>query len=327
MTYYKINTAELCNKDFFQDATKEELRVLLALIAKEGKISDNEELIALAHTSKARVTASLAFWDEAGIIKEVSGDEPTITEEYKSDEPIEESSTEVAKKIKDAGLASLIAECARIMDKPMLSTAETRKIVNIYSQFGLNEEYVITLAAFLKEKNRLTAVHLFDEAERLFKKGITCVEELEIYIEKNAKLSDAEWHYKRLIGVFGRALSPAESEMAERWFSVYSYSEEIISLAFSIATKNNIKLEISYMDAIVKNWYEKGCKTLEDCNRENDRFSEEWKSKNLGAEQSKSYDGPSARRQKEKPRYGDFDVNDAFKKALERSYGASEEDN
>lgn len=328
MTQYKVNTDELYKKECFADATKEELRVLLAIISIDGKITSPESLAELAHTSKARASASLAFWEEAEVIREYDGSEPTVTEEYKTGEKKEESAASVAKKIKDEGLASLIAECARIMDKPMLSTTETKKIVNIYSQYNLNEEYIVTLAAFLKEKNRLTAARLADEAEHLSKKGITCTEDLEIYIDKAAKLSDAEWQYKRIMGVFGRALSPVESEMAERWFCTYAYSEEIIKLAFGIATKNNIKLEIAYMDAIVKNWYEKGCRTVAECNRESERFHEEWKSKNLGiSETAQSAEGTSRRKQKEKPRYGDFDINDAFNKALERSYGISEEEN
>ncbi|MBR5139997.1 MAG: DnaD domain protein [Clostridia bacterium] len=327
MTYYKVNTADLHKKDCFADATKEELRVLLAIISENGKVEDHEALSELAHTSKARASASLAFWEEAGVIKESDTAEPTVSVEYKTDDAPEESAASIAKKIKDDGLASLISECARIMDKPMLSTAETKKIVNIYSQYGLNEEYIITLAAYLKERNRLTANRLADEAESLSKKGITCTEELEIYIDKSAKLSDAEWQYKRVIGIFGRALSPVESEMAERWFSTYAYSEEIVKLAFGIATRSNIKLEISYMDAIIKNWYEKGCRTIADCTAESERFSLEWKSKNLGTTVSNQAEGPSRRKQKEKPRYGDFDVNDAFKKALERSYGSSDEEN
>lgn len=327
MTYYNVNTDELYKKDCFADATKEELRVLLAIISQGGKVESPEKLAQLAHTSKARATASLAFWEEAGVINENGAEEPTVSVEYESDDTPEESAAAVAKKIKDEGLASLISECARIMDKPMLSTAETKKIVNIYSQYNLNEEYIITLAAYLKERNRLTANRLADEAESLSGKGITCTEDLEIYIEKNAKLSYAEWQYKRVIGIFGRALSPVESEMADRWFNTYAYSEQIVKIAFGIATKNNIKLEISYMDAIIKSWYEKGCKTIADCNAENEKFLLERKSKNAPTADSNQAEGASRRRQKEKPRYGDFDVNDAFKKALERSYGSSDEEN
>ena len=56
---------------------------------------------------------------------------------------------------------------------------------------------------------------------------------------------------------------------------------------------------------------------------ENERFKEGWKAEN-------SKDDPPAttkrRSTKEKPRYGEFNVEDAFAKALERSYGASDDE-
>ena len=327
MTHYLINIFKLSERECFADASREELRVLLALISTDGIFSDCEQLAQLSHTSRARAAASLAFWQDAGVITEKKSKQPTdegISLEYESDEDDETGAAEIAREIKDKGLASLLSECAHLMDKPMLSTAETKKIVNVYLQYALNEEYIITLAAFLKEEKKLTAIKLASDAERLAKKGIDCVEELEIYLSKRAKVSDAEWQYKHFFAIFDRPLSADESERAEKWFSTFGYSEEIIGLAYSITTKNKSKLEISYMDSIITGWYNSGCKTLEDCRAQNERFREEWRAENLTDTQSSP--APQRRKQKEKPRYGEFDVTDAFAKALERSYGSADDE-
>ena len=327
MTDYSIDINNLSLKESFADASKEELRVLLTLISTDGKITDTESLAKLSRTSRARAAASLAFWEDAGVIFERAPSKESdsnVKEEYKTEDAPEESAEKIAKDIKDRGLASLLSECARLMDKPMLSTAETKKIVNVYVQYALNEEYIITLAAFLKEQNKLTAVRLASDAENLVKKGIDCVEELEIYIAKKVKLSDAEWQYKKFFAIYDRPLSPDESERAEKWFSTFGYSEEIIGLAYSITTKNKSKLEMPYMDSIITGWYNSGCKTLVDCEAENEKFREDWKSENLS--QGASPSASPRRKTKEKPRYGDFDVADAFAKALERSYGACDDE-
>ena len=326
MKEYSVNILNLSEKDSFQDASKEELRVLLAIISAGGRFEDSDHLARLAKTSRARAAASLAFWEDAKVITEGKAemlDEVTVKAEYENDEIPEQSAKEVAKEIKDKGLASLLSECALLMGKPMLSSAETKKIVNVYSQYALNEEYIITLAAFLNEQNKLTAVRLANDAERLAKKGIDCVEELEIYIAKKARTTDSDWQYKHFFAIFDRPLSDDESERAERWFSTYGYSEEIVGLAYSITTKNKGKLEIAYMDSIIAGWFNAGCKTADDCRAENERFKEGWK-----AENSKD-DSPTQtkrRSTKEKPRYGEFNVEDAFAKALERSYGASDDE-
>ena len=301
MTVYSINIFKLSERECFADASREELRVLLALISADGIFSDTDQLASLAHTSRARAAASLAFWQDAGVISEKKNTLPSsdnVTKEYESEDEEEESAKEIAREIKDKGLASLLSECAHLMGKPMLSTAETKKIVNVYVQYGLNEEYIITLAAFLKEQNKLTAVRLAADAERLVKKGIDCTEELEIYVAKSAKVSDAEWQYKKFFAIYNRPLSPDESERAEKWFCTFGYSEEIISLAYSITTRNKSTLEIAYMDSIITGWYNSGCKTVADCEAQNERFKEEWKAENLSGESAQS---SPRRKPKEKP--------------------------
>ena len=325
MTEYTINIFKVTERECFADASKEELRVLLALISVNGLFSDGEQLADLAHTSRARAIASLAFWEDGGVITEKKKAQKTdgnITEEYENDEESEESAAKIALEIKDKGLSSLLSECALLMDKPMLSTSEVKKIVNIYSQYSLNEEYIITLAAHLKERNKLTAARLVADAEVLAKKGINCVEELEIYIAKKSKLSDSEWQYKKFFGIYDRPLSGEESERAEKWFSTYGYSEEIIGLAYSITTKRKSKLEMPYMDSIITGWYNAGCKTLVDCEAEYEKFKASWKADNANGDTP----SPTRKKTKEKPRYGEFDVADAFAKALERSYGTDDEE-
>ena len=327
MTKYKIDIKGLSERECFADASKEELRVLLALLSENGNLSDTAALASLAKTSKARAMASVAFWQEAGVLSEIgtNATDENIYEEYESREEPEETALDIAKEIKKQDLASLLSECARLMGKPMLSTAEAKAIVSVYTKYALNEEFIITLAAFLKEKKKLSARRLALDTENLIKKGVSCLEELEIYLAKMANLSDAEWEYKRFFNIFDRPLSDDESERAEKWFCTYGYSAEIIGLAYSITTTNKGRLEIPYMDSIIAGWYNGGCKTIEDCKAQNEKFKEDWRTENL---QKCDTSAPeSKRKKKEKPRYGDFNVADAFSKALERSYGSSDDEN
>ena len=324
MSNYKIRISSLAKSEAFADASKEELRVLLALISQEGRLSGHD-LAALSHTSKARAAASIAFWQEAGIISEAEEEiakDGNLREEYENDEEPEESSQNIAKEIKDKGLASLLSECARLMKKPMLSSAEAKKIVTVYTKYALNEEFIITLAAYLVEQNKLTATRLATDAENLVKKGIECVEELEIYIAKKMKTSSADYAYKRFFKIHDRPLSEDESERAERWFGDFGYSEAIVGLAYSITTTNKGRLEIPYMNAILTSWHESGCKTVDDCKAQNEKFKEDWRVENAKPDETPA---PSSKKTKKKPRYGDFDVADAFAKALERSYSDSDD--
>ena len=64
------------------------------------------------------------------------------------------------------------------------------------------------------------------------------------------------------------------------------------------------------MDKILTAWHEAGCKTLAECVAHQ-------------GEQKSTAEEPKRAKKSEAPklRYGDFDIDDAFQKALNRSYG------
>ena len=329
MIDYSVLPLSLTDREAFTEASREELRVLLALIESNGRFDSEDELSKKASTSMARALSSLVFWEEAGVIAPRAESEktaenltrPSITEEF--EERIElgkisdEGSVKVAKDIRDNNLKELISECALIMNKPALSTEEAKQICAIYTQYALGEEFIVTLAAYIADKGKLTAQRLAIEAERLVKRGIDCTEALERYIIEKQNESGAEWEFKRQFGIYKRNLSNTEQEYAKRWYYEFGYSAEIVGEAYNITTLHTGELNFPYMNKILVHWNDSGCKTLEDCRSLSERERAEIKAAEATEEKQKKTSTPK----KQTPRYGDFDVNDAFKKALQRSYG------
>ena len=323
MIEYKINLSPLPQNESFRDASKEELRILVALISRSGRYESIEELAKIASTSNARASSAIVFWEEAGFIRRGRFDTgDNIIEEFISredlDEPIEERSVEIAEHIRDKGLANLIDECARLLEKPALSSFETKKIVTLCTQYSLSDEFIITLAAYLMENKKLSITRLVTDAQRLVKNGIDCVEELEKYITNKKSETSDERELREIVGIKNRNLSGKEKEYAKKWFSTYGYSESIIGLAFDKATINTETASLPYMDKLLTRWHEEGCKTYEECyallQSDSASIASQYKKKSDEVKQKK----------KTTARYGDFDINDAFNKALSRSYGDDE---
>lgn len=324
MTKYKVTPLSVTDRDAFTEASREELRVLIALIERGGRVESEAELAALAKTSRARAGASLVFWEEAGVISAAS-DTPTVTEEFdgaiqsieeKMKDAAEKPAVEVASDIRDSALKGLIRECALLMEKPTLSTPEARKISALYKDFSLGEEYILTLAAHISEKGKLTAGRLENEAIRLLGKDITTVEELERYISKKENETGAEWEFRNLVGIYNRNLSKKELALVKKWYYDFGYSNEVVGEAYDTAVFNTGKVSLPYMDKLLTHWHELGAKTLEECRKISDAEREE-----MRAKEKEKTPPKLPRAKKETPRYGDFDVNDAFEKALLRSYG------
>lgn len=315
---YVISKKRLTDTDAFSSASAEELRVLIALTENGGKLSSIDALAEAAHVSRARCLAAITLWTEEGVIADGDPDgEPTIVEEFEErirlGEFDETPAKEIAKTIRDEHLAEVISECARLLNQPTLPTEQIKTITHIYSDLGVGADYILMLAAHLAEQNKLTIHNLKEKSMQLSGKGIVTHAELEQYIksQENGDFRFAE--YRRVLGLYGRALGKSEREAFKKWSDEYLYSLPIVEEAYDITTQNIGKYSLSYIDTILTDWHEAGCKTVEEC-----RVRAEAKRAEGGyvarAARSSKTEAP-------KPRYGDFDVADAFKRALERSYG------
>ena len=317
---FSISLPRLCGSEAFAEASKEELRVLLALMHLDGAAESEEALAATARTSRARTIAALALWEELGVI---SRGNRTVTEEFEgsfNESDIEESaSISVAESIRDENLSSMLSECATLMGKAALSTQEIKNICVLSTEYGLSPEYILTLAAHISSKGKLTAVRLREEGKRLSGKGVDSLEALEHYIFERESESGDEWELRSALGIYNRNLSPTEREYLRKWSGEYGYSVSIVSLAFDICVLNTGKLSFAYMDSLLTAWHKAGCKTLEECRSANAAH------KAQGNADAKAASTRRAKTEPPKPRYGDFDVNEAFKHALSRSFGDDED--
>ena len=315
----------------FREASAAELKVLLALIESGGSITD-EELSASLGVSKARVSAAVALWQESGVIavresgKEVSFFGNKITEEFSEREYLgelyEESSAAVAKTIRDKRLASLFDEIAKMMGKAMLTPQEIKRISELSSQYELSEEYIATLAAHLLAEGKLSVGILVRRAMKLSGDGVVTAEQLAEYINEREREKSEYMEYRRIFGIFDRKLSPKEKELLHKWSRDFVFGTEIVTMAYDICVMNTSKLSFAYMDKLLSDWSEHGCKTLSECES---RYAE--RKAELDAEMQKKREDMEKRRPAKtaepkpvKVKYGDFDPEEAFKIALQRSF-------
>lgn len=308
------------DKDAFFEASSEELRILALLIEKEGQASA-DELSRLARVSAARARAALVFWEGAGVIR-TSTDSPTITEEFEerinSGEIREVSSEDTARTIRKESLADMIAECAKIMGRAAFNSAEVKQLVGLYEQYALSEEFIVTLAAYLTEGGKkLTVTKLINKAVDLAGREVDTPSALEEYIAERESDSEAEREFRKIFGIYNRALSKTEKECFARWSREYGYFTEIVGEAYDIAVTTRSSRHLSYANELLTGWYQAGCRTAAECRAKHERDIAEKKNKKAAEKPKKP--------EKEKARYGHFDPEEAFLRAVERSYGKKKE--
>ena len=170
--------------------------------------------------------------------------------------------------------------------------------------------------AYLLQKQ---LAELRDEAIKLNQRGFDTIEKLEKHIAEQEYLEGVEWEYRRLLGISGRLPSESECEYIKRWSHELDFSVEAVKVAYDVCVMNLRKVSLAYMDKLLTSWHEAGCKTAAECRsrHETDRIAYQ-------AERSEK--STAQKREKTKttettPRYGNFDVNEAFAAALSRSFG------
>jgi DnaD/phage-associated family protein len=315
---YKADLSRLCQNPAFAEASAEEMRVLLTLVSLEERPTEESDITRLAGVSAARCRAAIAFWEGAGIlsVNKTTGIVEEFEERLSAGEIDEEPTLKVAETIRDENLAMMIDECQALMGVPCLSNQEVANLTNLHKQYQLSAEYIVVLAAFLQSKGEFTIRKLCNKAISLEKKGISTADDLDKYIVSLD--SSDEWEFRRIIGIYGRNLSQGERDLFKKWAEEYGYTSAIVSEAYDIAVMNTKSGDLRYMDRVLTNWYDAGCKTVSECRA----YSESERAKSKAQQTEKKY----AKSRPETPRYGNFDVNEAFFNAVERSFGEKEED-
>ena len=319
---FRVDALSVIGNTAFAEASREELRCLIALIELGGSVEDERELAGAAEISVARCKAALTFWEEAGAITPCG--EPVVKQEFADrlvrGEIDETPATVVADSIRNESLASMIDECATLMGQACLSNTEVKNITALYTQYSLSPEYIVTLAAHLADKGSLTVRKLCDEAIRLSGKGCDKVEALDAYIKDMEESSGAEWEFRRVLGIYGRNLSVSEKKYFKKWAEELGYSVAVVSEAYDIAVLNTKsgRGDLRYMDSVLTAWHEAGCRTVSECRAkaEADRLTRESDKK------EKKY----TKSQAETPRYGNFDIQKAFDDAVSRSFSGLDEE-
>ena len=310
---FKIPSLALSGSEALLDASEAELRILLLLIEKGGRAT-RRELSAGAGISEARVASAVTYWIEAGALcNEDDSVRDTITEEFetrlRAGELDEESSVKVARDIRDNDLAGLLSECATLLGKPTLNEREIKYITELYTQYTLSAEFILTLLADLRSRSKCTVRALVDRAIRLYEKEIDTPESLLEYFRVRDSKSEGERLCRKVLGIWDRAPGQSEKRAFIKWVNEYGYDEPVISRAYDITVTKTGHASVAYMDKLLTDWHEAGCKTLTECERRYEATKPEPKTRSTQKEKAP------------KERYGTFDPEEAFRRALERSYG------
>ena len=250
---------------------------------KEPTGSFNNETIAKnLKIPLSDVLNAWTFWEGQGIIKKHSSDDEYnyrvefinlkqlyIDKIYRHlPAAAKEDSTYVTNKelvdIKnDEEMMQMHKEIERIFGK-FLNINDKRKINQWQRQYELSPEMMIQAFSYCVNNKKKRSMKFIEGTIAAWNRaGVTDMDSLSEFLEKKEERFSIYSRISQSLGFINRALTEGEMNTIDKWFDDFGFSKEMVLKAL----ENSVKISnpnISYFDAILEKWHEKGYKNPED---------------------------------------------------------------
>lgn len=272
-------------------ASAYQLKVLLYLLKNNSTPMDENTIGEALNMHPDDVKDSLSFWVERKVIS-VSADEiapvkpaETVTESFsvttvmpeeepkKSKRPMSRPTRPepgyVIKRLgSDPGLAMLMDEAQRIFGR-MLSNAEAGTLVMLMDTDGLPVDVILMLLQYCADNGKGTMRYVEKIGIEWGSEGINTIDLAEAKIRS---LTESYSCYNRVATTFGmkNVGSPTKKQLslANQWVSTWSFSEDMLRLAYERCVDSKGEFSMDYINGILKKWYMAGWKNPDDVEKE-----------------------------------------------------------
>lgn len=249
------------------DAVKVYLYLLfLSKYNKDIRINDLSKKLNLPLKS---IQDSIKYWESEGLlIKKSSGYEIANLQEielhklYKM--KIDLSSDDIKQSTKSQYRSKAIDNINNEFFQGVMSPSWYADIDLWFSKYAFDEEVMVALFRYCFERSALHKNYIQTVAEAWSKNNIKTFSDLDVYYEKQEKISKIAKSISKKLGL-SRQLTQYEVGYIEKWTLDYGYDLNIIEIALKKTTsKSNPSFD--YLDKIISSWHERNLKTADSIN-------------------------------------------------------------
>lgn len=245
-----------------KEASGAELKVLLYLYAR--KEAETPEMASQLGISPSEVEAAAAFWRGAGLF------EPDDSAPKK---PLP-ASTSLFRNYDSRTISTHLDEnkafracCDLVAEKlgKQLTKNDYSSLLYLCDYVGLPPEVVSGITEYCVSRGKPSMQYLMKTAFSMYEKdGIDSYDKLEKHLAHLEQVRTGVEQVRRLCGFGARELTTKESDILNRWFGEWDLRMELVRLAYEKTVDTLGKVSLSYMNAMLKRWYENGLATPED---------------------------------------------------------------
>ncbi len=264
--------------DNIATATRDELAVLIAVMAENGGEFELAEMCARLDMTENAFKRALERWSDA-----MTTDNEASSSEKKADitvKPIIEhqksknisphsslpnySNDEISTLIETKReYFELVNSCQQILGK-IFNAHDTSIVIGLIDHLALSSEYILLLCTHAVQVGKKSLRYIEQLAISLYDNDIITYSALEEELKHIEERASVETFVRKLFGIGRRTLIPKEKEFIKTWNDKYKFSREMICAAYEITVSKTGEPSIKYANAILENWFTSGLKTPAD---------------------------------------------------------------
>lgn len=239
------------------------LKVLLYLLRHEDvSVTDSELCTACGVTEKA-LGQAMDYWIKTGVLRKNGATLVLASAQPASSSmPVFSGESIALRATQDRMLSELFIQAERIRNKT-LSPSEINTLYNLYDTIGLPAPVIALLLEYCQEAGKTGTQYMYVTGAAWAEEGITTAAAANEKIEALRRARALEGRVKAALDI-NRALSTKERGFLTIWTESLGFGVDEIVYAFEQTVDNTGKLSFAYMNKVLQNGYDAGCRTVED---------------------------------------------------------------
>jgi DnaD/phage-associated family protein len=246
-----------------KNASAEELKTLLYFFAEpDSSVADAARELGL---TVSQTETAIAFWRGASVFAESEGKKKKVasdTSVYRN----YDSQTLTDALINQADFSMLNEFVCERLSKPVLTKNDLSTLFYLYDYARIPAPVLCGIVEDCCANGKANMQYIFKTALSLYEQGIDTYEKLEAYLTRKAEINSNVGKLRKLFGMGDRALTSKEKKTFDQWFGEWAFKFDVVELAYEKTVDATGKVSISYMNTILRRWYDSGFATVEDIN-------------------------------------------------------------
>jgi DnaD/phage-associated family protein len=160
----------------------------------------------------------------------------------------------------------MLKEISMLMGRP-LSSADAEKFLYFKEKYRFPEEVIILLVQHCVLKGKTNMRYIETVAINWESRGFKTIE----LAQENIKNHEDKWlNYRKVLtylGISDKDVPKPQEDLLEKWFYSYGFTTDMILKACDISFNTLGKVEMGYINGILRTWEKDKIKTLEDVSK------------------------------------------------------------